>query len=115
MRGLPDSVAPVPSNCCSWLVSPIKPINCHQPFQADSALANDPPIIIADEPTGNLDSETARTVLNLFRKLLDLGTTVVIATHERDISGIDRTFELVDGAIASKLSVATGLRAQEVG
>jgi putative ABC transport system ATP-binding protein len=79
------------------------------------ALANDPPIIIADEPTGNLDSETARAVLDLFRKLLDLGTTVVIATHERDISGIDRTVELVDGRVASKLSVATSRRAKEVG
>jgi putative ABC transport system ATP-binding protein len=71
------------------------------------ALANDPPIIIADEPTGNLDSVTARAVLDLFQKLVDLGSTVVIATHERDISGIDRTIELVDGAIASKHSVAT--------
>jgi putative ABC transport system ATP-binding protein len=71
------------------------------------ALANDPPIIIADEPTGNLDSVTARAVLDLFQKLVDLGSTVVIATHERDISGIDRTIELVDGAIAPKRSVAT--------
>ena len=71
------------------------------------ALANDPPIIIADEPTGNLDSVTARAVLDLFQKLVDLGSTVVIATHERDISGIDRTIELIDGEIASKPSVAT--------
>ena len=71
------------------------------------ALANDPPIIIADEPTGNLDSVTARAMLDLFHKLVDLGSTVLIATHERDISGIDRTIELVDGAIASKHSVAT--------
>jgi putative ABC transport system ATP-binding protein len=78
------------------------------------ALANDPPIVIADEPTGNLDSVTARAVLDLFRKLIDLGATVVIATHERDISGIDRTVELVDGAIATKLSVTTGRLAQEV-
>ncbi|MEW6732327.1 MAG: ABC transporter ATP-binding protein [Acidobacteriota bacterium] len=71
------------------------------------ALANDPPIVIADEPTGNLDSVTARAVLDLFRKLINLGTTVVIATHERDISGlIDRTIELVDGMIASKHPVA---------
>ena len=69
------------------------------------ALANDPPIVIADEPTGNLDSVTARAVLDLFRKLISLGTTVVIATHERDISGIDRTVELVDGTIAAQLSV----------
>jgi putative ABC transport system ATP-binding protein len=71
------------------------------------ALANDPPIIIADEPTGNLDSVTARAVLDLFHKLVDLGSTVVIATHERDISGIDRIIELVDGVIASNQSIAT--------
>ena len=70
------------------------------------ALANDPQIVIADEPTGNLDSVTARAVLDLFRKLIALGSTVVIATHERDISGIDRTVELVDGATVSQLSVA---------
>jgi putative ABC transport system ATP-binding protein len=79
------------------------------------ALANDPPIVIADEPTGNLDSVTARAVLDLFRKLIDLGATVVIATHERDISGIDRTVELVDGAIASKPPVATGHMTEEIG
>lgn len=79
------------------------------------ALANDPPIVIADEPTGNLDSVTARAVLDLFHKLIGLGTTVVIATHERDISGIDRTIELVDGTIATKFSVATGRLAKEVG
>jgi putative ABC transport system ATP-binding protein len=79
------------------------------------ALANDPPIVIADEPTGNLDSVTASAVLDLFRKLIDLGTTVVIATHERDISGIDRTVELVDGAIAAKLSVATSHMTREIG
>ena len=66
------------------------------------ALANDPPIIIADEPTGNLDSETSRAVLDLFRSLAERGTTVVIATHERDISGvIDRKVELVDGRIST--------------
>jgi putative ABC transport system ATP-binding protein len=78
------------------------------------ALANDPPIVIADEPTGNLDSVTTCAVLDLFRKLIDLGVTVVIATHERDISGIDQTVELVDGAMASKLSVTTGRLTQEV-
>jgi len=72
------------------------------------ALANNPPIIIADEPTGNLDSETSRSVLHLLRKLTERGTTVVIATHERDLSGlIDRTIELVDGAVAPEFSMAT--------
>lgn len=64
------------------------------------ALANRPPVILADEPTGNLDSATARDVLGLFRTLANEGTTVVIATHERDIESlIDRTVRLADGAV----------------
>jgi putative ABC transport system ATP-binding protein len=66
------------------------------------ALANDPPVILADEPTGNLDSSTAQEVLALFRRLTSIGTTVVIATHEREISKIaDRTIALADGALVS--------------
>ncbi|HYK41467.1 MAG TPA: ABC transporter ATP-binding protein [Thermoanaerobaculia bacterium] len=65
------------------------------------ALANDPAVVLADEPTGNLDSVTARTVLDLFRKMADAGTTVVIATHERDIGRlVDRAIELADGRVA---------------
>ncbi len=65
------------------------------------ALANDPALILADEPTGNLDSSTGREVLNLFRSLASAGTTVVIATHERDLAGlIDRTVPIADGAVA---------------
>ena len=72
------------------------------------ALANDPPLVIADEPTGNLDSVTAAAVLDLFRKLAGLGATVVVATHERDVSGIvDRTVELADGAVSSVVSSAS--------
>ncbi|HEV3061772.1 MAG TPA: ABC transporter ATP-binding protein [Vicinamibacterales bacterium] len=65
------------------------------------ALANGPPIVTADEPTGNLDSETAGAVLELFRALAADGTTVVMATHERDIARLAaRTFALDDGRIA---------------
>lgn len=64
------------------------------------ALANDPPVILADEPTGNLDSATASEILDLFRGMASAGTTVVIATHERDIARvIDRTVEVVDGRV----------------
>jgi putative ABC transport system ATP-binding protein len=67
------------------------------------ALANDPPLLLADEPTGNLDSTTARGVLELFRRLKERGTTLVIATHERDLAGlIDRTVELADGRIVGR-------------
>jgi putative ABC transport system ATP-binding protein len=64
------------------------------------ALANDPPIVLADEPTGNLDSATAKDVLGLFRKLKDLGNTVVMATHEPDAARlVDRSVELADGRV----------------
>jgi putative ABC transport system ATP-binding protein len=66
------------------------------------ALANDPPLLVADEPTGNLDSRTADAVLDLFADLSTRGTTVVIVTHERDIAArVDRTIMLRDGAIES--------------
>ncbi len=66
------------------------------------ALANDPPVVLADEPTGNLDSTTAAQVLDLLRALAAGGTTVVIATHERDIGSlVDRTVELADGAVVA--------------
>jgi putative ABC transport system ATP-binding protein len=71
------------------------------------ALANDPPVVIADEPTGNLDSSTARGVLELFRALASSGKTVVIATHDSDIPRIaDRTIELADGALMRSASAA---------
>ena len=64
------------------------------------ALANEPKVVLADEPTGNLDSATARDVLALFRSLASGGTTVVIATHERDIASvIDRTVSIADGVV----------------
>jgi putative ABC transport system ATP-binding protein len=64
------------------------------------ALANDPPVVLADEPTGNLDAATAAPVLELFTGLARRGTTVVIATHDRAIAGrVDRTLELVEGRL----------------
>jgi len=66
------------------------------------ALANDPPLLVADEPTGNLDSQTADDVLGLFADLSAKGTTVVIVTHERDIAArVDRNIVLRDGIIDS--------------
>jgi putative ABC transport system ATP-binding protein len=65
------------------------------------ALANDPPLIVADEPTGNLDSHNAALVLELFRSLAEAGKTLVVVTHERDPGpGYDRVIRLVDGAVA---------------
>ncbi|GEM35366.1 ABC transporter ATP-binding protein [Nocardia neocaledoniensis NBRC 108232] len=74
------------------------------------ALANDPPLILADEPTGNLDSQTADAVLSLFTELNDEGRTIVVVTHERDIQAITKTqITLRDGRIVSTDSV-TGVR-----
>ena len=67
------------------------------------ALANGPAVVLADEPTGNLDSHTAREILELFHGMAKAGTTVVIATHERDIGHLlDRTIELSDGAVVAQ-------------
>jgi putative ABC transport system ATP-binding protein len=64
------------------------------------ALANDPPLLLADEPTGNLDSATAEAVLGLFAGLNAEGRTIVVVTHERDIRSIvGREVALVDGRV----------------
>jgi len=71
------------------------------------ALANDPPVIVADEPTGNLDSQTSDAVLRLFAGLAAQGKTVVMVTHERDLSRyITRTVTLADGVIVGGAEVA---------
>jgi len=65
------------------------------------ALANSPKILFADEPTGNLDSKNSEIVFNLFREIADNGTTVVVATHDRESANIaDRVINLKDGRIA---------------
>ena len=64
------------------------------------ALANDPPILIADEPTGNLDSQTAASIFNLFDELARLGKTILMVTHDNDLaSRAKRIIEIVDGEI----------------
>jgi putative ABC transport system ATP-binding protein len=64
------------------------------------ALANDPPLLLADEPTGNLDSATAQAVLALFADLHRDGQTIVVVTHEREIRSIaSREVTLVDGRV----------------
>ena len=66
------------------------------------ALANDPPILMADEPTGNLDSTTADAVLELFADLNADGQTIVVVTHERDIRSIvGREVTLIDGRVVT--------------
>lgn len=66
------------------------------------ALANDPPILMADEPTGNLDEATRTSVLELFANLNAEGRTIVMVTHEQDINRYtDRQVTLVDGSVAA--------------
>jgi putative ABC transport system ATP-binding protein len=67
------------------------------------ALANDPPLIIADEPTGNLDSHTADAVLALLVGLSRAGKTIVMVTHERDLAQhADRVVTLADGKVENQ-------------
>ena len=64
------------------------------------ALANDPPIIVADEPTGNLDSHTAEEVFRLFEALVGEGKTLIVVTHEREVSQwANRVVTLADGEV----------------
>jgi len=71
------------------------------------ALANDPVVILADEPTGNLDSHTAAAVLELLASLAREGKTVVIVTHELDIERIaNRVITLADGRVVDEVAHA---------
>jgi putative ABC transport system ATP-binding protein len=64
------------------------------------ALVNNPSIILADEPTGNLDSKTSYEIMNIFSKIHSEGNTVVLVTHEEDISNYaKRVIRLRDGLI----------------
>jgi putative ABC transport system ATP-binding protein len=64
------------------------------------ALANDPPVIVGDEPTGNLDTATADQVFALFQRLVDEGKTVMLVTHDRHLSArTERVLHLFDGRL----------------
>lgn len=66
------------------------------------ALANDPPIIATDEPTGNLDSKSAESVMVLFENLVQQGKTILMVTHDPDLAKrAARIIEIVDGKIAN--------------
>jgi len=65
------------------------------------ALANDPNLIVADEPTGNLDTRSANDVFDLFIKLVDQGKTMIMVTHNKELSRrVPRVVEIIDGKIA---------------
>jgi putative ABC transport system ATP-binding protein len=67
------------------------------------ALANHPSIILADEPTGNLDSKTSIDIMNLFEEIHDQGNTIILVTHEEDIAlHARRVIRLKDGQVESE-------------
>ncbi len=64
------------------------------------ALANNPPLLVADEPTGNLDSRSAADVFNLFNRLVQEGTTMLMVTHDKELARqVPRVIEITDGRI----------------
>ena len=68
------------------------------------ALVNDPKIIFADEPTGNLDSHTGEVILELFRKLSSEGRTIILVTHDPEIAAVTpRRIEIRDGRISEQV------------
>jgi len=73
------------------------------------ALVTDPALILADEPTGNLDSHSSADVLALFTELHDQGRTIVLITHERDVAeSAQRIVRILDGQVDSALPTPAG-------
>jgi putative ABC transport system ATP-binding protein len=67
------------------------------------ALANDPPILVADEPTGNLDSRTAAMVFQIFNELVDQGKTIIMVTHDAGLAKLcHRVLAIADGIILAE-------------
>jgi putative ABC transport system ATP-binding protein len=80
------------------------------------AIVTNPALILADEPTGNLDSRSTEDVLRIFEELNGSGRTVVMITHEDDVAGhADRLIRLADGRIVRDVSIAVDEAATEVG
>jgi putative ABC transport system ATP-binding protein len=76
-----------------------------QRFAIARALVNDPALVLADEPTGNLDTTAAADVLGLLRTLTARDCAVVVVTHERDTAdAADRVLHLVDGQLEGEPS-----------
>ena len=64
------------------------------------SLANDPDLIVGDEPTGNLDSRNANDVFDLFNKLVEEGKTMLMVTHDKELARrVPRVVEIIDGRI----------------
>jgi len=73
------------------------------------ALANDPLLVLADEPTGNLDTQTSRTIMELLHEVWRRGATLVVVTHEQSVAEhAPRRIQLLDGRIASDTAAGGG-------
>ncbi len=73
------------------------------------ALANDPPLLIADEPTGNLDTHTAGDVFDLFSKLVESGKSMLMVTHDKELaSRVPRVVEITNGKITRDEHIGAG-------
>jgi putative ABC transport system ATP-binding protein len=73
------------------------------------ALANDPPLLVGDEPTGNLDSRTAGDVFDLFSDLVEQGKTMLMVTHDKELARrVPRVLEIIDGKITRDEYVGGG-------
>ncbi len=78
------------------------------------ALANDPPLIVADEPTGNLDSATADAVFALFENLVSQGKTLFVVTHEQGLSErMGRVIHILDGRVDRDEQLFNGRKYQD--
>ncbi|HLZ81813.1 MAG TPA: ABC transporter ATP-binding protein [Ktedonobacteraceae bacterium] len=72
------------------------------------ALVNNPPVLVADEPTGNLDSQNAQQVFTLLAELAHQGQTIIYVTHDRDLAQrSDAGIDLLDGQIVSRRNVSS--------
>jgi putative ABC transport system ATP-binding protein len=77
------------------------------------ALANDPDLIVADEPTGSLDSATAEGIFTLFQELVDQGKTILMVTHDQNLARRStRSLQLVDGRLSETTASDSAYAAQ---
>jgi len=79
------------------------------------ALANNPPIVVADEPTGNLDSRTADDVFELFQSLVSNGKTILMVTHDQELAErVPRIVTIADGRIVDEVLHSSGAAAERM-
>jgi putative ABC transport system ATP-binding protein len=97
LLGLADKVGDIPGVLSGGL---------RQRLAIARALANEPTILLADEPTGALDSAGGEEVLELFRRLHFAGQTIMMVTHDREVAAASgRTIEMRDGRVAEDAAV----------